>query len=140
MSQTDPFEMAQTEIAQEVRKVIRELLLPHQTKKISKKLVEQIADECANRVSAATAEATRRASTRHAAQVTAIFAEILKNQQIPINPLLNEKLSAFAGRLSDEDVKKIQQDREVASRVVSRVYKSIFDFALERGIKALEDK
>lgn len=140
MSQTDPFEMAQTEIAQEVRKAIRDLLLPHQTKKISRKLIEQVADECANRVSAATAEATRRASTRHAAQVTAIFAEILKNQQIPVNPLLNEKLSAFAGRLSDEDVKKIQQDREVASRVVSRVYKSIFDFALERGIKALEDK
>ncbi|MCS6885897.1 MAG: hypothetical protein RMM17_09770 [Acidobacteriota bacterium] len=133
----DPFAKVSSEIAEVVRNSIRELLLPHQTKKISYKLIEQVAQECARRAANAAAEATRKASIQHAAQVTAALAELLKDEQT-LAPLLNDKLAKTAAKLTEEDVQKIHHDREVASRVVSKVYKSIFDFALERGIKALE--
>jgi hypothetical protein len=123
-----------------VREVLKEYLLPLQTKKISRKMIEQIADECGEQIAERAVVASRKASTKHAAKVTAMLGEALKSCQVPTNAVLSDKIASLAGSLSQEDIDKIKNDREVASRVVSRVYKSFFDIALELGLKSFEEK
>src|SRR5207244_3705814 len=104
--------------------------LPLQTKKLSKKLIEQIAAQCAAQIATSAITASRKASSRRAAQMTSDFSDILKNQELPVAPVFNDKLATFAGDLTSENIEKIKYDQELAAHVVSRVYKSIFDFAL----------
>src|SRR5262249_40917772 len=115
-------------------------LLPLQTKKLSKKMIEQIASECAVQIATGAISSSRRAASRRAAQMTGDFSEILKNQELPTTPVFNDKLATFASKLASEDIEKIKNDHEIAARVVSRVYKSIFDFALELGLKSFEER
>src|SRR5438105_15435033 len=100
-------------------------------------MIEQIAAECAAQIAGGAVLATRKAASRHATQLTKPFSEILKNQQ-PSTPVFNDKLAAFVGKMAPEDIEKIKNDQEIAARVVSRVYKSIFDFALDLGLKSFE--
>ena len=137
MSNRDPFEETKKELEEMAQQMIKDYLLPLQTKKLSKKMIEQIAAECAAQIASAAAVVGRKASSRYAAQLTSPFSEILNNQQ-PSSPIFNDKLASLVGKLSPEDIEKLKNDHEIAARVVSRVYKSIFDFALEIGLKTFE--
>ncbi|MEW6737514.1 MAG: hypothetical protein AB1489_39900 [Acidobacteriota bacterium] len=116
---------------------IKDCLSPLQTKKLSKKMIEQVASSCAAQIANEAAVYSRKTSSQHAIQVTSTFSDLLTGQPVT-KPVFNDKLTAAAGTLSSEDLAKINRDREIASRVVSRVYQSIFDFALELGLKAFE--
>jgi hypothetical protein len=136
----DPFDETRDEVVAMAQRAIKDQLLPLQTKKLSKKMIEQIAAECAAQIAEGAITVSRKAASRRAAQLTSDFSKILKDEQLPAMPIFNDKLATVARQLTPEDIERIKSDRDIAARVVSRVYKSIFDFALDIGIKAMENR
>lgn len=137
---SDAFEEVQNEIADIAKQAIKNYLLPLQTKKLSKKMIEQIALECGAQIASDAVKASRKASSRYAAKLTGPLNELLSIKNLPVSPVFNDKLASFAGKLTEEDIEKIKADQQKASQVVSRVYKSLFDFALEIGIKSFDNQ
>lgn len=134
-SYSDPFAQAGAEIEVLVQQVIKNSLLPLQTKKISKKLVEQIAADCGNQVAAQVIIASRQAAQQHASRLTKDISEILSTEKVRFTPPLNDKLISSAAQLAAESAEEIKASQELAAEVVSRIYRSIFDFAFERGTR-----
>lgn len=134
---SDSFEDARSEVAVAAEQIIKNYLMPLQTKKLSKKMIEQIAEECSKQIAQSALAASRKASARQAAKLTSDFTQILKDQQMRTSPVFNDKLSNVTGQLTPEDIEKIQTDRETAARVVSQVYNSFFNFAAGKSTRTV---
>jgi hypothetical protein len=137
--QNDAFEEIEKEIKKIAQQKIKDYLMPLQTKKLSKKMIEQISAECAEQIAEDSSKLSRKASSRRAVQITSAFSDMIQNNSAPTTPVFNDKLATIASNLSAQDLQKIKNE-QVAAQVVSRVYKSIFDFALEIGLKSFEER
>lgn len=132
----DVFQEAQSEIEVMVRQILTDYLSPMQTKKISKKMIEQMCEDCASQIASKAIASSRKASTRQASRLTTELSEILNDTSWKVAPLFNDKLTNLVEQMTPADFERVKSG--VATQVVSRVYRSISDFASALGIKIPE--
>ncbi len=136
-NKSDAFQEAQLEIETMVKQIITDYLSPMQTKKISKKMIEQMCEDCASQIASKAIASSRKASNHQASRLTAELSEILNDTSWKIAPLFNDRLTSLVEQMTPADFERVKSS--VATQVVSRVYKSIFDFASALGIKIPEN-